>query len=119
MSVTASSTITARQRARHARASLTADRAARDKRIEDATTAVYAALDARDTALAQVAAAEAGLRQALAGLREENEPLANIAALCGLPESEVRRLLPATSKKPPRTQRIPPAAVDAAAPLVR
>jgi hypothetical protein len=84
MGQTTTDTMTARERARDARARLNADRAARDKRIEDATTEAYAALDQRN-------AAEAKLGRALTALRDEGETVATIAALTGLAETEVRR----------------------------
>jgi len=99
MGKTTTDTITARQRAREARAKLTADRAARDRRIEDATTDAYTAMDWRANAAAEVLAAEVKLGKALAALRDEGEPVANVATLTGLSDAEVRRLTPAAVKK--------------------
>ncbi|MEO6704198.1 MAG: hypothetical protein ABIP57_22205 [Jatrophihabitantaceae bacterium] len=76
-----------------------ADRVARDKRVEDATTAAYAALDARDAAQDALARADEQLVSALEQLRAEGEPVANIATLTGLAAADVRRMLSGQSKK--------------------
>ena len=84
--------VTARERARLAKATLDAERATREKRIEDAATEFYVAADQRDGALAKVSEAESAMSRAIASLVTQDETVERIAALCGIQTSEVRRL---------------------------
>ena len=84
--------VTARERARLAKATLDAERASREKRIEDAATEFYVAADQRDGALAKVTEAESAMSRAIASLVTQDESVERIAALCGIQTSEVRRL---------------------------
>ena len=84
--------VTARERARLAKATLDAERATREKRIEDAATKFYVAADQRDGALAKVSEAESAMSRAIASLVTHDETVERIAALCGIQTSEVRRL---------------------------
>ena len=84
--------VTARERARLAKATLDAERATREKRIEDAATEFYVAADQRDGALAKVSEAESAMSRAIASLVTQDESVERIAALCGIQTSEVRRL---------------------------
>lgn len=84
--------VTARERARLAKATLDAERATREKRIEDAATEFYVAADQRDGALAKVSEAESAMSRAIASLVTHDETVERIAALCGIQTSEVRRL---------------------------
>src|ERR1035437_2629363 len=84
--------VTARERARLAKATLDAERATREKRIEDAATEFYVAADQRDGALAKVSEAEPKRSRAIASLVTHDETVERIAALCGIQTSEVRRL---------------------------
>jgi hypothetical protein len=84
--------VTARERARLAKATLDAERASREKRIEDAATQFYAAADQRDGALAKVTEAESAMSRAIASLVTQDETVERIATLCGIQASEVRRL---------------------------
>ena len=115
----ANAEVAARQRARERLAAVWAARAERDLRIEDAVTAGLAAADARvavdrrrDLAveaarLALVeaervadqerAAADERVAGAVAALRTEDVPVAQIAELLQLPVAEVRRVLRASS----------------------
>jgi hypothetical protein len=112
MGKTATDTMNARDRARAARARFNADRAARDKRIEDATTEAYAALDQRGTA-------DTRLERALAALRAEGETVATIATLTGLSEAEVRRYAPTSAKKATGTTSTPSLALIKSEAIVR
>lgn len=87
--------VSARERARAAKAVLDAERAERERKIEDAATSFYAAVDERDEAQAQSNAAEERMGQAVADLTELGEPGDRIATLCGIEASEVRRLVKA------------------------
>ena len=84
--------VTARERARLAKATLDAERATREKRIEDAATEFYAASDQRESALVKVSEAESAMSTAIASLVTQDETVERIAALCGIQASEVRRL---------------------------
>ncbi|WP_188944621.1 hypothetical protein [Nakamurella endophytica] len=110
--------VTARQQARQRWAALTADRAARDSRIEEAAAAVIDAAEqlaaitghaaeeraaahaAYDAAVAKIdraendalGAAEPALAAGLAALTGEGVKAADIASLTGLPLADVRRL---------------------------
>jgi hypothetical protein len=75
-----------------AKATLDAERASREKRIEDAATQFYAAADQRDGALAKVTEAESAMSRAIASLVTQDETVERIATLCGIQASEVRRL---------------------------
>ncbi|VTU41373.1 hypothetical protein H4P1_00005 (plasmid) [Variovorax sp. PBS-H4] len=133
--------VTARQRAREKLAALNADRVAKDKRIEDATTDVLAALDrqaeaddahasavaaARATFDAAVAKADAArdrtraghdgaVTAAVAALRADGVSVADIADLTGLARADVtRRGTPATTA-PAATAETQPAVAEGAA----
>ncbi len=85
--------VSARDRARAAKARLDAQRADRERRIEDAATAYYAAVDARDEALAVAAQREQDMADAVGALQEDGETVDRIADLCETSAKEVRRLL--------------------------
>lgn len=117
MGKTSNESVTARERARQKLATLNADRAAKDRRIEDATTQVLAALDrvgqVDDTHAAAVAAAravfdaavakadaareksraghDAAVTAAVVALRADGVSAADIADLTGLSRAEVSR----------------------------
>lgn len=84
--------VSARDRARAARARLDADRAARDRRIEESATAYYAGLEAREAAEAAAREAETAMAGAVAALLGEGESIERVAALCDTTEADVRRL---------------------------
>lgn len=103
--------MSARARARQAKAQLDAQRAEQDRLVLDATTAFYEAVEALADARAAVVATEqrrAGSVAKLAGLGQTDD---HIATLCGITAKEVRdarRLTPAAaargSRPPPGRQ---------------
>ncbi len=86
------SKVSARERARAAKARLDAQRAEREKRIEDAATVFYEATDRRDVALAEVTVQENAMAQAVMALQADGETVERIAELCGTSPAEIRRL---------------------------
>lgn len=94
---TAVSKVSARERARTAKARLDAQRADREKRVEDAATDFYTASDLRDEALAEIARREQEMAEAIDTLQTDGENFERIAELCGTTTSEVRRLRRLTS----------------------
>lgn len=92
-SMTRGGKVSARERARSAKAALDTERAERERKIEDAATSYYVATDERDQAQAEVDGAEQRMAKAVTGLSELGEPVERIATLCGLDAGEVRRML--------------------------
>lgn len=92
MARTTTTKLSARDRARAAKAKL--DAAGRDhhKLVEDAVTGFYEADDAREAALAAIAAADAARGAAITTLSGLNESVTRIASLTCLDPSEVRKL---------------------------
>lgn len=90
---TARAKVTARTRAREAKAALDASRAARDTKIEAATTDYYVAVDALETAQAALDAADQARASAVATLMDDlTVPADDVARLCGIDAKEVRAL---------------------------
>ena len=84
--------VSARARARQAKAQLDAQRAEQDRLVLDATTAFYEAAEALAEARAAVATTEqqkAGSVAKLAGLGQTDD---QIATLCGITAKEVREV---------------------------
>lgn len=98
--VKAQEAMSARARARKAKAELDAKRAERDRKIVDAATEFYEGAEAWDAAQAAVAAAERQRIEAVAKLVELGQTTDEIAALCGLGAKEVRELRKAAGSKP-------------------
>lgn len=97
--------VSARDRARAARAKLDADRAARDRRIEESATAYYVALEAREAAEEAAREAEASMAAAVAALLGEGESVERVAALCEISDGDVRRLRRLAAADEPRAAR--------------
>jgi len=92
MARTSTTKVTARERARAAKAVLDAERRDHEKAVEDATTTYYEAQDARDTAMAALEDADTARGAAVQSLLDLGEPPARIAVLVGLSVAEVRKL---------------------------
>lgn len=90
--VKASEAMSARARARQAKAELDAQRAEQDRLIVDKTTEFYEAAEALAAAQAAAAAAEQQRSTAVARLVEIGQTETQIATLCGLTAKEVRDL---------------------------
>ncbi|MGL5829876.1 MAG: hypothetical protein ACRC0L_09955 [Angustibacter sp.] len=85
--------ISARERARSAKAELDAQRAEREKKIEDAAANYYEAEDAIREADEARSLAQLRAAQAIAELIDvHDEPADRVAALCGLTVPKVRAL---------------------------
>lgn len=84
--------MSARARARRAKAELDAQRAETDRQIVDAATEFYEGAEARDAALAAVTSAEQRQADAVAKLSQLGQSVDEIAALCGLTAKDVREL---------------------------
>ncbi len=97
MARTSTTKVTARERARAAKAVLDAERRDHDKAVEDATTTYYEAQDARDTAITTLEAADTARSAAVQTLLDLGEPPARVAVLVGLTTTEVRKLKRATA----------------------
>ena len=91
--MTATKELTARQRARAARSAQLADRAAKDRRVEDLYTRAFEAVSAVAAAKAALEAAELQLAAALAALVQEGESQQDVGQALELPAEEVRRLM--------------------------
>jgi len=89
---TSTTKVTARERARAAKAVLDAERRDHEKSVEDATTTYYEAQDARDTAMAALEDADTARGAAVQTLLDLREPPARVAVLVGLSVAEVRKL---------------------------
>jgi len=89
---TSTTKVTARERARAAKAVLDAERRDHEKAVEDATTTYYEAQDARDTAIAALEEADTARGAAVQSLLDLGEPPARVAVLVGLSVAEVRKL---------------------------
>lgn len=81
----------ARARARERRIALDRDRAARDRRVEDATTDVFLAFEARAKALRAAKEAEDTIAAAMKRLRAGDVRPEQIAELCEVSLGDVRR----------------------------
>jgi len=81
----------ARARARQQRVALDRDRAARDQRIEDATTEVFLAFEVRAQAVQAVGEAEDKIAAAVQLIRGEDVKPGQIAELCEMSLGDVRR----------------------------
>ena len=92
MARTSTTKVTARERARAAKAVLDAERRDHEKAVEDATTTYYEAQDARDAAMAALEAADTARSVAVQSLLDLGEPPARVAVLVGLSAAEVRKL---------------------------
>ncbi len=92
MARTSTTKVTARERARAAKAVLDAECRDHEKSVEDATTTYYEAQDARDTAIAALEEADTARGAAVQSLLDLGEPPARIAVLVGLSVAEVRKL---------------------------
>jgi hypothetical protein len=84
--------VTARERARLAKATLDAERETRDRAVEDAAVGYFSADERRAGLLDQIAAIETEMTTAIAALRALKEPTGRIAILLGIDAREVRRL---------------------------
>jgi len=85
--------LSARQRARAARARTLEVQRVREKRVQDALTVAFEELGAAEAARLAMAAAEQRLAVALADVRALGEKLQDIAEAMELPLGEVHRLL--------------------------
>lgn len=84
--------ISARERARAAKARLDAEERDHQKLVEDAVVSYYEGDDARDAAHEALAAAETARAAAVNTLAELGESVTRIASLTGLDATEVRKL---------------------------
>lgn len=84
--------ISARERARAAKARLDAEERDHQKLVEDAVVSYYEGDDARDAAHEALAAAETARAAAVNTLAELGESVTRIASLTGLDTTEVRKL---------------------------
>ncbi len=84
--------MSARARARKAKAELDARRAEQDRRILDATTEFYDAAESRAAAQDSLAAAVDAQAASVSKLVELGQTIDEIAVLCGIPQKEVREL---------------------------
>jgi len=100
-------------KARERRVALDRDRQARDSRVEQAAARVFLGVQQRDGAQRAVHDANVGIGRALLELLAERIAVEDVAELCDLDTSDVRRLvrLPAVSESGPGV-----AQADAAAP---
>jgi len=89
--------VTARARARAAKAKLDAQQRDHERLVEDAVTAYYDADDQRTAALAALAAADNGRATAVTTLAELNETPQRIAVLVELSTTEIRKLRGSTT----------------------
>ena len=94
-----SSQVAARERARAAKARLDAERAERDKLVEEAATEFYAAEGLMEDLEQQLEEARGSKAGAVVALGQLGEPVDRIAALCGISATEVRALKKAGAKK--------------------
>jgi DNA-directed RNA polymerase specialized sigma24 family protein len=92
MARTSTTKISARERARAAKARLDAEERDHQKLVEDAVVSYYEGEDARDAAHEALAAAETGRAAAVNAISELGESVTRIASLTGLDASEVRKL---------------------------
>jgi hypothetical protein len=101
MGKTARAAQQARARARQRMVELERERLERQRRIEDATTAVFLAHEQRAIALQGVRDAEEAIRVALRSIEAEGTDIKQVADLCDMTPSEVRRLTRARIRRPP------------------
>src|SRR6478735_9578313 len=103
--VKASEAMSARARARQAKAELDAQRAEQDRLIVDAATEFYEAVEALVAAQAAAAAADEQRTASVGRLTELGQTDGQIATLCGLGIKEVRELRRRAT--PPSTKTAP------------
>lgn len=84
--------VSARERARAAKAKLDADRAARDKRIEEQATEWYRLDDTIEQAQATITDARTQQAEVVGKLGDEDVTVDDAAALLGIEPAEVRAL---------------------------
>ena len=89
---TSTTKISARERARAAKAALDAAERDHHKLVEDAVVTYYESEDAKEAATDALAAAETAQAGAVNALSELGQSVPRIASLTGLDASEVRRL---------------------------
>jgi hypothetical protein len=92
MARTSTTKISARERARAAKAALDASERDHHKLVEDAVVAYYESEDAKEAAIDALAAAETARASTVNALSELGESVPRIASLTGLDASEVRKL---------------------------
>lgn len=92
MARTSTTKLSARDRARAAKARLDADQHDHQKLVEDGVIAYYEAEDAVEAATEAMTVAEVARAAAVSTLLELNESVSRIASLTGLDASEVRKL---------------------------
>ena len=92
MARTSTTKISARERARAAKAKLDAEERDHQKLVEDAVVSYYEGEDARDAAHEALAASENARAAAVNVLSELGESVTRIASLTGLDATEVRKL---------------------------
>lgn len=90
----------ARHRARQARLRIDAERATRDRKIEDAATTFFAAVDDRDELVVKVRDQEERMDGAIATLHSLGESQTRIAELLGIDRRRVRQARAAQSDQP-------------------
>lgn len=115
MARTSTTKVTARERARAAKAVLDAERRDHEKSVEDATTTYYEAQDARDAAMAALEDADTARGAAVQTLLDLGEPPARVAVLVGLSVAEVRKLRRTTTDDNDKSPEQDAAATDDAA----
>lgn len=106
----AASQVSARERARKAKAILDAARKEQDRQVVEATTAYFEAADAVEAAQRAVAVAEAERAAAVVKLGELDQSVVEVAALCGITETEVRALRKKNATSGSETEEAQPAA---------
>lgn len=118
--VKASEALSARARARQAKAELDAQRVERDRLIVDATTAFYEADESLAKARAAAEMAEQQRAATVGQLFDLRQTEAEVATLCGLGIKEVRELRrkAAATKQSSATDADDPSASDSAAAAV-
>lgn len=84
--------VTARAKARQAKAALDVERAKQDRLVVDAATEFYEAVDALTAAREAVAAAEQQQTKSVTRLSELGQTDEQVATLCGVAVKEVRDL---------------------------
>lgn len=89
--VSASKKQAARDRARKARLRLDAERAERDRKIEEAAATFFAAADDRDELMVKVRGLEESMDAAIVTLRSLGESQTRIADLLGIDRRRVRQ----------------------------
>lgn len=107
--VKAAEELTARARARQAKAQLDVQRAEQDRLIVDAATQFYEAAESLAVAQAAAAAAELARTTAVTRLVELGQTDTHIATLCGIGVKQVRELRRGAKSQPKTNGSDPPA----------